>query len=180
MWMLSEIIIIWRSLEARPFDWDAFGAIAAITFCAILIICAIPGAHEVAELLLRKYGMKIRKDFIGAALIGCFVFGMILNNTAKSDDKPTPPPPVIVVKDIEIRSYKCDHTGCEISWSCGTNITVGVDRFIIQRSTRQIPARTGWSAYQDYGETMTTNWATMSPQHAKDVRFKVIVRKEAH
>ena len=95
-------------------------------------------------------------------------------------DKPEPPPPVIVVKDIEIRSYKCDHTGCEISWSCGTNITVGVDRFIIQRSTRQIPARTGWSAYQDYGETMTTNWVTMSPQHASDVRWKVIVRKEAH
>lgn len=95
-------------------------------------------------------------------------------------DKPEPPPPVIVVKDIEIKFYKCDHTGCEISWACGTNITVGVDRFIIQRSTRQIPARTGWSAYQDYGETMTTNWVTMSPQHASDVRWKVIVRKEAH
>ena len=95
-------------------------------------------------------------------------------------DKPEPPPPVIVVKDIEIKSYKCDHTGCEISWACGTNITVGVDKFIIQRSTRQIPARTGWSAYQDYGATMATNWATATPQHASDVRWKIIVLKEAH
>ena len=91
-------------------------------------------------------------------------------------DKPTP---VVVVKDIEIKSLRCDHTGCEITWACGTNITVGVDKFIIQRSERQIPARTGWSAYRDYGESMTTNWATMSPQHASDVRWKVIVRKEA-
>ena len=93
-------------------------------------------------------------------------------------DKPDPPPPVIVVKDIEIKSYKCDHTGCEISWACGTNVTVGVDKFIIQRSTRQIPSRSGWSPYEDYGESMTTNWMTMAPQHASDVRFKIIVRKE--
>lgn len=94
-------------------------------------------------------------------------------------DKPEPPPPVIVVKDIEIKSYRCDHTGCEIAWACGTNITVGVDKFIVQRSTRQIPARTGWSAYEDYGESMTTNWATVSPQHVSDVRWKIVVRKEA-
>lgn len=102
-----------------------------------------------------------------------FAFGV----TLFAGDKPEPPPPVIVVKDIEIKSYKCDHTGCEITWACGTNITVGVDRFIVQRSTRQIPARPGWSAYEDYGESMTTNWTTTSPQHASDVRWKIIVRK---
>lgn len=102
-----------------------------------------------------------------------FAFGV----TLFAGDKPEPPPPVIVVKDIEIKSYKCDHTGCEITWACGTNITVCVDRFIVQRSTRQIPARTGWSAYEDYGESMTTNWTTTSPQHASDVRWKIIVRK---
>lgn len=102
-----------------------------------------------------------------------FAFGV----TLFAGDKPEPPPPVIVVKDIEIKSYKCDHTGCEITWDCGTNITVGVDRFIVQRSTRQIPARTVWSAYEDYGESMTTNWTTTSPQHASDVRWKIIVRK---
>lgn len=94
-------------------------------------------------------------------------------------DKPEPPPPVIVVKDIEIKSYRCDHTGCEIAWSCGTNIVLGVDKFVIQRSDRQIPARIGWSPYQDYGETMTTNWSTATPQHASDVRWKIIVRKGA-
>ena len=182
MWMLSDIIIVGRSLEPRPFNLDAFGGFVAITFFVILFVFATPCVGEAVDGLLRKYSVKIRKDLIGAALIACFAFGMIANNTARSSEgeKPEPPPPVIVVKDIEIKSYKCDHTGCEITWSCGTNITVGVDKFIIQRSTRQIPARTGWSPYQDYGETMTTNWATMSPQHASDVRWKVIVRKEAH
>ena len=94
-------------------------------------------------------------------------------------DKPEPPPPVVVVKDIEVKAYECDHTGCRMSWVCGTNITVGVDKFIIQRSTRKIPDRTGWSEYQDCGETMATNWATATPQHASDVRWKIIVRKEA-
>ena len=95
-------------------------------------------------------------------------------------DKPDPPAPVIVVKDIELKSFKCDHTGCEMTWACGTNITVGVDKFIILRSTRQIPARTGWSPYSEYGDSMTTNWATATPQHASDTRWMVIVRKEAN
>ena len=95
-------------------------------------------------------------------------------------DKPDPPAPVIVVKDIELKSFKCDHTGCEMTWACGTNITVGLDRFIILRSTRQIPARTGWSPYSEYGDSMTTNWATATPQHASDTRWMVIVRKEAN
>lgn len=102
-----------------------------------------------------------------------------LTVTLWAGDKPVPPPPVIVVKDIEVKSYSCDHTGCRMSWACGTNIVLGVDKFVIQRSTREIPARTSWSAYEDYGETMTTNWVTATPQHASDVRWRIIVRKEA-
>lgn len=99
--------------------------------------------------------------------------------TPFAGDKPEPPPPVIVVKDIEVKTYSCDHTGCRMSWACGTNIVLGVDKFIVQRATRQIPARIGWSAYEDYGETTTTNWATATPQHSSDVRWKIVVRKEA-
>ena len=181
MWMVSEIIIIGRSLEPRPFDWFAFGGAAALTFCSILFVMALPGVQDAVERMARNFGILIRKDFVAASLIGIFFVGMVLNNTARSQtgEKPEPPPPVIVVKDIEVKTYSCDHTGCRMSWACGTNIVVGVDRFIIQRSERQIPARTGWSAFNDYGETMTTNWATATPQHASDVRWKIVVRKEA-
>ena len=139
---------------------------------SVYIVAGLLALALIAAIIIAPYVAEAKKlrPLLFVALIASLWAG----------DKPEPPPPVIVVKGIEIRSYKCNHTGCEISWSCGTNITVGVDRFIIQRSTRQIPARTGWSAYQDYGETMITNWATMSPQHASDVRWKVIVRKEAH
>lgn len=94
--------------------------------------------------------------------------------------KPDPPPPVISIKDIKLDSFKCDHTGCKMTWSCGTNITIGVDKFIILRSTRQIPSRTAWSPYAEYGESMTTNWATSTPQHASDTRWIICVRKGAN
>ena len=95
-------------------------------------------------------------------------------------DKPDPPPPVIFVKDLKLDSFKCGHAGCEMTWLCGTNITIGVDKFIILRSTRQIPSRTGWSPYSEYGESMTTNWATATPQHASDTRWMIQVRKGAN
>ena len=132
------------------------GLLALAVMAAIVVAPYVAAAKKLRPLLLVAFGV-----------------------TLFANNKPEPPPPVIVVKDIEIKSYKCDHTGCEIIWDCGTNITVGVDRFIVQRSTRQIPARTGWSAYEDYGESMTTNWKTTSPQHASDVRWKIIVRKES-
>ena len=116
------------------------------------------------------------KKSVGGVVFALAAVGLML----WAGDKPTPPPPVIVVKDIEIKSYECDHTGCRMTWACGTNITVGVDKFVIQRSTRQIPARTGWGQFEDYGETMTTNFATATPQHVSDVRWKIITRKEAN
>ena len=131
-------------------------------FIAIAVISAIIAAPYVVA------AKKLRPLLFVALVVSLW-----------AGDKPDPPAPVIVVKDIEIKSFKCDHTGAEITWVCGTNIVLGVDRFVILRSTRQIPARIGWSPYEEYGESMTTNWATATPQHASDTRWMVIVRKEA-
>lgn len=129
-------------------------------FIAIAIILAIIAAPYVAA------AKKLRPLLFVALVVSLW-----------AGDKPEPPAPVIVVKDIEIKSFKCDHTGAEITWASGTNITIGVDKFIILRSTRQIPSRTGWSPYAEYGESMTTNWATATPQHASDTRWMISVRK---
>lgn len=138
---------------------------------SVYVICGLIALATMAAIVFAPYVVVAKK------LRPLLFISLIVSLWA--GDKPEPPPPVIVVKDIEIKSYRCDHTGCVISWSYGTNIVLGVDKFVIQRSDRQIPARIGWSSYRDYGETMTTNWATATPQHASDVRWKIIVRKEA-
>ena len=138
---------------------------------SIYIICGFFAIAIIAACIVAPYvafAKKLRPLLFVALVVSLW-----------AGDKPDPPAPVIVVKDIELKSFKCDHTGCEMTWACGTNITVGVDKFIILRSTRQIPARTGWSPYSEYGDSMTTNWATATPQHASDTRWMVIVRKEA-
>ena len=119
-----------------------------------------------------------QRELLKKGLGPAFAFLIVSSVIAARSNDSNKPEPVVTVKDIEIKSYRCDHTGAEITWTCGTNVVVGVDRFIIQRAERQIPARTGWSSFSDYSESMTTNWATSTPQHAQDVRFRVIVRKE--
>lgn len=148
------------------FSWQLVGfaavALFALAFCVWVVWY---GSKE-----LKRHGALFAAVFLGAAVKAAIVAGT----------KPPPTPPPIVVKDIEITNYKCDHTGLEIGWRHGTNVVYGTDKFIIQRATRQIPARTGWSAFTDFAETMTTNYVNNTPFHAEDNRFKVIVRKVAN
>lgn len=136
--------------------------------CAVVLLA--PPLCWCAIQMFRKEQRRV-----GVVFMFLFLTVAVVADIMFAGDKPQP---VVRVKDIEIKSYRCDHTGAEITWACGTNVVVGVDKFIIQRAERQIPARTRWSDYRYYDETYATNWATATPQHAQDVRFRVIVRKE--
>lgn len=149
--------------------WHTAVAVGETTANGTLVVAALLALAIVATISIAPYVAAARK------LRPLLFVSLIVSLWA--GDKPGP---VVIVKDIEIKSCECDHTGCRLTWACGTNIVLGVDKFIIQRSTRQIPARTGWSPFEDYGESMTTNWMTMAPQHASDTKWKVITRKEAN
>ena len=146
------------------------------TICGILcaaIIFGSPLCWIVAQAVRReacRVGIVFFLAFIAVALFADIAL--------KAGGKPEPTP-VITVKDIEIRKYKCDHTGLELSWECGTNVTVGVDKFIIRRQTRTLPDRTRWSDWEDFAETYDTNFVSRLPYHATDNRWKIVVRKEA-
>lgn len=148
-------------------SWTLFGlAIIAAFFLAMVGVVVFAGNRE------------LMKKGIGPAFAFLIVTSVVAAR-ANDGNKPTPPPPPIRISDIKITSFKCDHTGLAISWIHGTNVTYGVDTFVIQRKTRQIPSRTGWSAnWEDFDTTMQTNYLNATPFHAQDNRFRVIVRKE--
>lgn len=157
--MLSDIIVESGIVGGPSFDWAILGGFAAVTFCAVVIVASVNGITNTLDWIIARYGRLIRADIIGAVLICVFVFGMVLNNTARAtnDEKPTPPP-VITVKDIEVKSFKCDHTGLEISWAYGTNVVFGTDKFIINGgSGRFRPGRDGvrgMTSARRWGRTM--------------------------
>lgn len=138
---------------------------------SVYIICGLLALATMTAIIIAPYvamAKKLRPLLLVALVISIW-----------AGDKPTPPPPPVRISDIKITSFKCDHTGLAMSWQIGTNVTYGVDTFIIQRKTRQIPARTGWSAnWEDFDTTMQTNYMNSVPFHAQDNRFRVIVRKE--
>ena len=145
------------------------------------------GVAVVCALFLAAYGVAVatglkkplKKGII--PVLAFVVVSSVVAATSNDSNKPTPPPPPVRISDIKITSFKCDHTGLSMSWQIGTNVTYGVDTFVIQRKTRQIPSRTGWSAnWEDFDTTMQTNYLNATPLHAQDNRFRVIVRKEAH
>lgn len=148
-------------------SWTLVGL--AVIGAFFLAMCGVTVAKGQKELL---------KKGIGPALAFLLVASVVAA-TSNDGNKPTPPPPPVRITDIKITSFKCDHTGLAISWIHGTNVTYGVDTFVIQRKTRQIPSRTGWSAnWEDFDTTMQTNYLNATPFHAQDNRFRVIVRKE--
>lgn len=148
-------------------SWTLVGlAVIGAFFLAMCGVTVVKGQKE----LLKKG--------IGPALAFLLVASVVAA-TSNDGNKPTPPPPPVRISDIKITNFKCDHTGLSIGWEHGTNVIYGVDTFVIQRKTRQIPSRTGWSAnWEDFDTTMQTNYVNTTPFHAQDNRWRVIVRKE--
>lgn len=146
-------------------SWTLVGLAAIGAFFIAMCIATVAKGHK--ELMKRGLGPALAFLVVSVAV------------AQYAGDKPTPPPPPVRISDIKITSFKCDHTGLEISWIHGTNVIFGVDTFVIQRKTRQIPSRTGWSAnWEDFDTTMNTNYVNATPFHAQDNRIRVIVRKE--
>lgn len=146
-------------------SWTLVGlAVMSALFLALCGVIAVKG------------GKELMKRGIGPAL---FFLAVSVAVAQYAGSKPTPSPPPVHISDIKITNFKCNHTGLEIAWKHGPNVTYGVDAFIIQRKTRQIPSRTGWSAnWEDFDTTMQTNYVNTTPFHAQDNRWRVIVRKE--
>lgn len=196
MWMLSSFVLF-NSANAvhaaiRGETLSRFAPLAANRFgvwCYFiggfhpswtLVGLAVIGAFFLAMcgLTVAKGHKELVKRGLGPAIAFLLVASVV---AASSNDgnKPTPPPPPVRISDIRITRMKCDHTGLELSWIHGTNVTYGVDTFVIQRKTRQIPSRTGWSVnWEDFDTTMITNYVNTTPFHAQDNRWRVIVRKE--
>ena len=195
MWMLSNIFLFNNPATAvhNAIRGDVLSQVAPLvpqkfgiwlyflhgfhpswTLVGLTVICAF------FVVLCGVIVAKGQKELLKKGVVPAFAFLIVSVAIAQyAGTKPPPTPPPVTISDIKITHFKCDHTGLDIGWEHGTNVVYGVDTFVIQRKTRQIPSRTRWSAnWEDFDTTMETNYVNNTPFHAEDNRWRVIVRKE--
>jgi hypothetical protein len=92
-----------------------------------------------------------------------------------------PSPPTLVEKGIKLTTFSAPLTGgMNIGWKVEDDrIKLGEDEFIIEFQERQIPARTGWSAWRELGRTKNVEFYTDGFWRNRDIRLKIIVDKGA-
>lgn len=90
-------------------------------------------------------------------------------------------PPVVIEKGIKIKSAEVTETSATIEWeTTDERIKIGEDEFILLKSDRQIPSRTGWSDWQEIGRTTNTNFTYDGGfMKSSDIKFKIQVDKGA-
>lgn len=92
-----------------------------------------------------------------------------------------PSPPIVQEEGIKVLTFSAPITGgLEMTWeTVDARIDVGTDDFIVYVSERQIPARTGWSAWRELGRTKETAFQTDGFWRNRDVRLRIAVDKGA-
>lgn len=105
-------------------------------------------------------------------------FALVLALVGNDSAKPDQPPSVVVTDGIEMDKCTSDENGLDMSWHCSTNIAVGTDEFRIMCRERQIPSRTGYSAWRELARTKGTNYTSSAFFRNRDVQFKIQVVKE--
>lgn len=122
--------------------------------------------------------IKAFKKLKDAGGWGFIVFAALMTIFAGS--KP-PPPPTVVEKGIKLTTFSAPITGgMTIGWEVEDDrITLGEDYFIIECQERQIPSRSGWSAWKVIGYTKETDFHADGFWRNRDVRLRIRVDKGA-
>lgn len=118
--------------------------------------------------------MKIKSAFIRyPGLIVLTAVAIVVGGS-----KP-PGPSVIQEQGIKVTSFTAPiWGGMNLEWeTTDERIDLGSDEFVIRVSDRQIPARTGWSAWREVGRTTNTSFSVDGFWRSRDIRLKVEVDK---
>lgn len=140
-----------------------------IMIAGLVSLALIIGA--VAYVYLRDAAVAAARHFSkhGRSVpVLAFAAVMILYGGTKPDT-----PPVILEQGIKLTQFDVDD-GLSVTWeTTDDRIEVGTDEFIIRVSDRQIPARTGWSAWRELGRTTNTSFSAGGFWRNRDVRLRI-------
>lgn len=105
-----------------------------------------------------------------------FAFAMMLIGGSKP-----PSPPIVQEEGIKVLTYNAPITGgMTMTWKTTDNrIVLGQDEFIIKCRERQIPARTGWSAWREIGRTKEPKISKDGFWRNRDIQLRIEVEKGA-
>jgi hypothetical protein len=111
-------------------------------------------------------------------------FGLLLLAAAMTYSAGTKPdvPPVVVEEGIKITSLDVGESagGLKIEWETkDERIVVGEDEFVVRCRDRQIPSRTGWSAWREVGRTKATEFSAGGFWKSRDIQLRIEVDKGA-
>lgn len=105
-------------------------------------------------------------------VLGVFAIAAILYGGTK--------PPVVVEQGIKITRYEVADNKVTLEWSTtDERIVLGEDIFLVLKRERQIPARTGWSAWKVVGGMTDTNFVHKCFTRGADIQYKIQVDKGA-